>query len=183
MFLQRYLTLIIVTLSLLAAPSSAIADELEDILQAGVIRIGVPQDLPPFGSVSSSGQLEGYDVDVARLVAKDLGVKLELVPVSSVNRIPYLQTGKVDLVISSLGVTPDRAKAIAFSNAYAPFFSGVFGDPKVQVRSTADLAGKTVGVTRGTIEDADLAKIAPKDAGVRRFEDNNAIIGALLSLH
>ena len=181
MFLQRYLTLIIATLSLVAGSSSAIADELEDILQAGSIKIAVPQDFPPFGSAGKDGQLEGYDVDVARLVARDLGVKLELVPVSSVNRIPYLQTGKVDLVISSLGVTPDRAKAIAFSNAYAPFFSGVFGDAKVQVKSAADLAGKTVGVTRGTIEDSDLARMAPKDASVRRFDDNNATIGALLS--
>jgi polar amino acid transport system substrate-binding protein len=180
-FLQRYLTVIITTLSLVAGSPSAIADELEDILQTGIIKIAVPQDFPPFGSVGKDGQLEGYDVDVARLVAKELGVKLELVPVSSINRIPYLQTGKVDLVISSLGVTPDRAKAIAFSNAYAPFFSGVFGDPRVQVKSSADLAGKTVGVTRGTIEDSDLAKIAPTDASVRRFEDNNATIGALLS--
>src|SRR6202011_6293609 len=98
---------------------------------------------------------------VSRLGAKKLGVKHELVPVASVNLIPYLQTGKVDLVISSLGVTPDRAKAIAFSNAYAPFFSGVFGDAKAQGKSTADLAGKTVGVTRGTIEDSDLPRIAP----------------------
>ena len=181
MFLQRYVTMIIATLSLVAGSSSAIADELEDILQAGIIRIAVPQDFPPFGSAAKDGQLDGYDVDVARLVAKELGVKLELVPVSSVNRIPYLQTGKVDLVISSLGVTPDRAKAIAFSNAYAPFFSGVFGDAKVQVKSTADLAGKTVGVTRGTIEESDLTRIAPKDASVRRFDDNNATIDALLS--
>lgn len=181
MFLQSIPMMIIAILSLAVGSSSAIADEFEDILQAGVIKIAVPQDFPPFGSMGKDGKLEGYDIDVARLVARDLGVKLELVPVSSVNRIPYLQTGKVDLVISSLGVTPDRAKAIAFSNAYAPFFSGVFGDPKVQVKSAADLAGKAVGVTRGTIEDSDLAKIAPKDATVRRFDDNSATIAALLS--
>lgn len=181
MFLQRIPMMIIAILSLAVGSSSAIADEFEDILQAGIIKIAVPQDFPPFGSMGKDGKLEGYDIDVARLVARDLGVKLDLVAVSSVNRIPYLQTGKVDLVISSLGVTPDRAKAIAFSNAYAPFFSGVFGDPKVQVKSAADLAGKTVGVTRGTIEDSDLAKIAPKDATVRRFDDNSATIGALLS--
>ena len=94
MFLQRYLTMIIAALSLVAGSSSAIADELEDILQAGIIRIAVPQDFPPFGSAGKDGQLDGYDVDVARLVAKELGVKLELVPVSSVNRIPYLQRAR-----------------------------------------------------------------------------------------
>ena len=86
MFPHRFLILIVAMVLLASASAWAVADELEDILQAGVIRIGVPQDLPPFGSVTSSGQLEGYDVDVARLVAKDLGVKLELVPVASVNR-------------------------------------------------------------------------------------------------
>ena len=78
MFPHRFLILIVAMVLLASASAWAVADELEDILQAGVIRIGVPQDLPPFGSVSSSGQLECYDVDVARLVAKDLGVKLEL---------------------------------------------------------------------------------------------------------
>lgn len=155
MFLQRMLIIVVATLSVVVGAPSAIAD-------------AVPQDFPPFGSTGKDGKLEGYDVDVARLVAKELGVKLELIPVSSINRIPYLQTGKVDLVISSLGVTPGRAKVIAFSNAYAPFFSGVFGDPKVQVKSAADLAGKTVGVTRGTVEDSDLAKIAPSDAGAEQ---------------
>lgn len=62
----------------------------------------------------------GYDIDVANLIAKGLGVKAELVPVTSANRIPYLQTKKVDLVISSLGKNPDREKVIDFSVAYAP---------------------------------------------------------------
>ena len=181
MSLKKTLTLMAATVSLVASAPSSSADELDDILQTSVIKIAVPQDFPPFGSAGKDGNLEGYDVDVARLVAKDLGVKLELVPVSSVNRIPFLLTGKVDLVISSLGINPERARVIAFSNAYAPFFSGVFGDAKVQVKSAADLAGKTVGVTRGTIEESDLAKIAPKTATIRPFEDNNATMAALLS--
>ena len=181
MFLKRLLTVMVAAVSLVVAATPASAEELDDIIRAGVVKIAVPQDFPPFGSIGKDRQLEGYDVDVARQVAKDLGVKLELVPVASVNRIPYLLTGKVDLVISSLGVNPERAKVIAFSNAYAPYFSGVFGDSKVQVKSAADLAGKTVGVTRGTLEELDITKIAPKNATIRRFEDNNATLGALLS--
>ncbi|HEU0200820.1 MAG TPA: transporter substrate-binding domain-containing protein, partial [Burkholderiaceae bacterium] len=124
----------VATLLVAGAASTARADDLLDnILQAGVVRIAVPADFPPFGSIGKDKQPQGYDVDVARLLAKDLGVRLELVAVPSANRITYLQVGKVDLVISSLGVSPDRAKAIAFSSAYAPFFSGVFGDPKVAV--------------------------------------------------
>jgi polar amino acid transport system substrate-binding protein len=67
------------------------------------------------------------------LIAKDLGVKLEVLPVSSANRIPYLQTKKADLVISSLGKNPEREKVIDFTAAYAPFFSGVFGPAGAKV--------------------------------------------------
>src|SRR2546430_790366 len=82
MFLQRYMSVIIATLSLVAGSSSAIADELEDILQAGIIRIAVPQDFPPFGSAAKDGQVDSSDVDVPRRVPKRLGfqAKLRLLP-------------------------------------------------------------------------------------------------------
>src|ERR1700712_4916533 len=113
-------------------PLSALADTLADIMKAGVLKVAVPQDFPPFGSVGSDLKPVGYDVDTAELIAKKMGVKLELVPVTSANRIPYLQTKKVDLVISSLGKNPDREKVIDFSDAYAPFFNGVFGAAEVK---------------------------------------------------
>ena len=68
-----------------------------------------------------------------------------------------------------------------FSEAYAPFFSAVFGMSDQNVGAAADLAGKTVGVTRGAIEDLELSKIAPATATIKRFEDNNATISAYLS--
>ncbi len=157
------------------------ADTLEEIMKRGTIRIAVPQDFPPFGSVSKAMKPEGYDVDMAALIAKDLGVKLEVVPVSSANRIPYLQTKKADLVISSLGKNPEREKVIDFTAAYAPFFSGVFGPAGAKVAKAEDLAGKTIGVTRGALEDLELTKIAPPNATIKRFEDNNATIAAFLS--
>jgi polar amino acid transport system substrate-binding protein len=107
-------------------------------------------------------------------------VKLELVPVNSANRIPYLQTGKVDLVISSLGKTPDREKVIDFSTAYAPYYQGVFGPADIKVSGPADLTGKTVGATRGALEEIGLTQMAP-NATIKRFEDNNATIAAFLS--
>jgi polar amino acid transport system substrate-binding protein len=126
-------------------------------------------------------QPKGYDVDVAKLIADKLGVKLELVPVTSANRIPYLQTNKVDLVISSLGKNAEREKVIDFSVAYAPFFSGVFGPGEIAVKEANDLSGKTVGVTRGAMEDLELTKIAPADVTIKRYEDNNGTISAFLS--
>ena len=181
MSLKKLLILIAATVSLIAAAPSAVADKLEDIIQSGRIRIAVPADFPPFGSIDKDGQAQGYDVEVARLVARDLGVKLELVPVTSPNRIAYLLTGKVDVVISSLGANPERAKVIAFTDAYAPFYAGIFGGAKTAIKSAADLAGKTVGVTRGTIEDAELTRLAPKSTTIQRFEDNNATLSALAS--
>ena len=96
--------------------------DLNEILDAGKVRIAVPESFAPFGSLGADGEPEGFDVDVAKLIAEDLGVELELVPVTSKQRIPYLETDKVDLVISSMGANPGRAKSIWFSSAYAPFF-------------------------------------------------------------
>lgn len=166
---------------LIVSSLPAHADALDDILKAGVIKIAVPQDFPPFGSVGPDLKPVGYDIDVANLIAQKLGVKAELVPVTSANRIPYLQTKKVDLVISTLGKNPEREKVIDFSVAYAPFFNGVFGPADLKVSKPEDLAGLTVGVTRGSIEDLELTKIAPPTADIKRYEDNNATISAFLS--
>ena len=171
---------LILSATALAAPL-AHAEALDDILKAKVLRVAVPQDFPPFGSVGPDMKPVGYDIDVAALLAKGLGVKLELVPVTSANRIPYLNTKKVDLVISSLGKNPEREKVIDFSAAYAPFFSGVFGTAEQAISKADQLAGKTVGVTRGAVEDLELSKIAPANTIIKRFEDNNATISAFLS--
>ncbi len=163
------------------APTAPRAEALDDIMASGTLKVAVPQDFPPFGSVGPDMTPMGYDIDVATLIAEKLGVKLELVPVTSANRIPYLQTKKVDLVISSLGKNPDREKVIDFTTAYAPFFNGVFGADDVAVSKVEDLSGKTVGVTRGSVEDLELSKIAPADATIKRYEDNNGTISAFLS--
>ncbi|MFH1805307.1 MAG: transporter substrate-binding domain-containing protein [Pseudomonadota bacterium] len=154
---------------------------LKSIADAGVLKVAVPQDFPPFGSVGADMTAQGYDVDMAALIANDLGVAVEIVPVASTNRIPYLTTGKVDLVISSLGKNAEREAVIDFSDAYAPFFNGVFGPADIDVSDAAGLSGKTVGVTRGSIEDLELTKIAPADADIKRYEDNNGTISAFLS--
>lgn len=160
---------------------AANADALDDITARGTVRVGVPQDFPPFGSVGTDMAPMGYDIDVANLIAEKLGVKTELVPVTSANRVPYLQTNKVDLVISSLGKNAEREKVIDFSSAYAPFFNGVFAPADVAVAKAEDLSGKSIGVTRGAVEDLELTKIAPADATIKRYEDNNGTISAFLS--
>ena len=150
------------------------ADALANIHKAGVIRVAIPNDFPPFGSLGPDLKLQGYDIDMAGLIAKELGVKAELVPVTSTNRIPFLTTGKVDVVISSLGKNAERAKVIDFSQAYAPFPKSVYGPKDVSIKAPADLAGKTIGVTRGSTEDLALSALAPASATIKRYEDNNA---------
>jgi polar amino acid transport system substrate-binding protein len=165
----------------LLAPGAGHAEALDTVMKSGTIKIAVPQDFPPFGSVGPDLKPRGYDIDMAQLIADKLKVKLELVPVTSANRLPYLQTKKVDLVISSLGKNPERQKAIDFTAAYAPFFSGVFGPAATMVKGPADLKGKSIAVTRGALEDLELSKIAPEGADIKRFEDNNTTMTAFLS--
>ncbi|ELL7085423.1 transporter substrate-binding domain-containing protein [Vibrio fluvialis] len=172
---------VLMSASLLFGATTAQADQLESVQQKGVLKVAVPQDFPPFGSVGTDLKPHGYDIDMAAYLAQKLDVKLELVPVTSANRIPYLQTGKVDLVISSMGKNAEREKVIDFSAAYAPFYLGVFGSSDEAVTSAQDLSGKTIGVTRGSVEDLELSKIAPSDATIKRFEDNNATLSSFLS--
>lgn len=171
----------LISLPALAQGADAQGTALDSIAKAGILKVAVPQDFPPFGSIGVDMKPRGYDIDMAELIAHDLGVKAELVPVTSANRIPYLTTGKVDLVISSLGRNPDREKVIDFTDAYAPFFNGVFGPSDVAVSAPEGLSGKVVGVTRGSIEDLELTKVAPADATLKRYEDNNGTISAFLS--
>ena len=154
---------------------------LQAILAKGVVRIAVPNDFPPFGSVGADKKLEGYDVDVANLIAKQLGVRLELVPVRSADRLSLLLTKRVDMVVAGLGISPERARAIAFSSPYGPFFSGVFGAPGADVKSVKDLVGKKIGVTQGTLEDKELTQMVPAGVEIVRFPDNEATINAYVS--
>ncbi|MEO0648455.1 MAG: transporter substrate-binding domain-containing protein [Cyanobacteria bacterium J06650_10] len=160
----------------------AVVSSLDRIIESGTIKVAVPQDFAPFGSVDASGNLEGYDIDVANLIAEDLGVELELVPVTSDNRIPFLQTNKADLVISSMGANPERAKSIFFSIPYAPFFSGIYGSSDISdVGDFDSLSGYKVGVTQGTLEDLELSDVAGDDVEIERFADNSLTASSLIS--
>ena len=168
-------------LTLCVAPFVSNGADLNEILKKGEVVIAVPESFPPFGSVGKKGEHEGYDVDVAKLIAADLGVELKLVPVVSKQRIPFLETDKVDLVVSVMGANPTRAKSINFSSAYAPFYSGVFSASQIKISSYEDLDGLTVGVTGGTLEDLELTAKAPSGTKITRFGDNAATLSAIKS--
>ncbi|MBO0906136.1 transporter substrate-binding domain-containing protein [Jiella sonneratiae] len=157
------------------------AQTLDEVKSRGTINVGMLVDFPPFGILDNDGKPDGYDADVARLLAKDLGVKLNLVPVTGPNRIPYLLSGQVDVLVASLGITPARAEQVDFSQPYAGIEIFVYGDKGTEVKSAEDLAGKSVGVARASTQDTAITKVAPDSATIQRFDDDASAVQALLS--
>ena len=178
---KRTFTAGVAALALLAAAGAQAQTALDDILKSRDIKIAIPTDFPPYGFVGTDLKPQGLDIDMANYIGAKLGVPVELVPVTSANRIPYLQTRKADLVISTLGKNPEREKVIDFTAAYSPFFIAVFGPKTLAVKSPADLAGKSISVTRGSVDDMELTKVAPASTELRRFEDNNSTVAAFVA--
>jgi len=169
-----------VALAAAVAMGSAHADLLDDIKAAKKIRIAIDLGVPPYGMTDGQMHATGSDVETARLLARDLGVELEIVQTTGANRIPFLQTGKADIVISSLSVTPEREKVIDFSTPYAQIQSVVAGPKAVAIKSFDDLAGKRMATTRGTTNDK-LATEGAKGAQIVRFDDDATLITAIAS--
>ena len=90
--------------------NKAVYRTLDEIRDSGTVNIGVFSDKNPFGYVDENGEYQGYDVYFARRLAEDLGVKLNLVSTEAANRIEYLQTGKVDIILANFTVTPSGLK-------------------------------------------------------------------------
>lgn len=179
---RRAFALGAVALSLAAASfPAAAADTLKEIQSRKKLLVAIDLSVPPYGMTDANMQPQGSDVDVARALAKDMGVPLEIVQVSGPNRIPFLMTHKADLVISSFAVTPERAKVVAFSAPYS-VNQLVIGAPKATpVAKLADLDGKRVAVVRGNLQDLVLTKQAPKGATLVRYEDDATANTALIA--
>jgi polar amino acid transport system substrate-binding protein len=172
-----FVGLIALALTAVAAPASS----LDDIIARKKVLIGVDLSVPPFGITNAEMQPDGLDVDIAKLLAKDLGVPLELVPVTGQSRIPSLQTGKVDFVVASFGIYTERALSVAFSNPYGGHKSVIIAPKETVIHSLADLAGKRVGVPRGTAHEKILSSANIKDIKLIRFDDDSTTLNALVS--
>jgi polar amino acid transport system substrate-binding protein len=149
-------------IALLAAHTSARAgnERFEEMLKRGVVRVGVQQALKPWGFRDPSGKLIGLEVDLAQDVADTLGVKLETVPIESSNRMQFLQQGKIDIIIGSMGDTPDRRKVVGMVRPHY-FSDGTNIIAKTgAVKSWEDLRGKPVcskqGMTYGKSLETDV---------------------------
>lgn len=160
---------------------SASAQTVDEIKMKGTVTVGVLVDFPPYGTVDNANQPDGYDADVARLLAKDWGVKLNLVPVTGPNRIPFLLTNKVDLLIASFSPTPERAKQVQFARPHSAATIVLYGQKKTSIKTPADLKGLRVAVARASTQDTALTAIAPEGTDIRRFDDDASAMQALLS--
>ncbi|MDS1142186.1 transporter substrate-binding domain-containing protein [Pusillimonas sp. SM2304] len=161
--------------------SAAGAETIDQVKEKGELTIGMLVDFPPYGIMNTENKPDGYDADVARVLAKDLGVKINIVPVTGPNRIPFLLTNKVDMLVASLAITPERAKQVQFSHPYSAAQIVVFGGKDTKIAQAEDLSGLRIGVARASTQDIAVTKVAPKDANIRRFDDDASAMQALLS--
>lgn len=170
-----------VILSTSAMAQAPAANTLDQIIQRGKIIIGVSLSTPPYGMTDAQMKPAGFDVAIANLIARDLGVQLEIVDQVSQSRIPNLTGGKVDIVVSSLGITAERAKTIMFSNAIYVDEQMVIAPAGAAIAGLDDLVGKRVGVTRATTNDTIITAKGVKGTNIQRFEDDAATNQALFS--
>lgn len=179
---RRTFALGAVALALAGTALTAIAaDTLKEIQSRKKLLVAIDLSVPPYGMTDAKMEPQGADVDVARAMAKDLGVPLEIVQVSGPNRIPFLMTNKADMVISSFSVTAERAKVVAFSAPYSVNQLVVGAAKGVAITKMDDLNGKRIAVVRGNLQDLELTKSAPKGATLVRYEDDATANTALIA--
>ncbi len=178
---KRWLMTAMCAFTLLAATTSAHAQTTAEIVKRGKVRIGVLIGSPPMGMVDSTGNPIGYDVDTANLLAKYMGVPVELTPLTPPARIPALQSGKIDFLVATLAPTPQRALTVDFTQPYNAFQMAVTGKKSATLKSLDDIKNKTIGVNRGSSQEAALQRLAIPGAKITRFEDDSTVLQALIS--
>ena len=177
--LMRLAVPVLLLLGLTGRP--ALAQTIDEIVSRGTINIGVLVDLPPYGVLNAQQQPEGYDIDVAKLLGKYLGVKVNLVQLTGPNRIPFLMTNKVDILVATFGITPERAKQVMFSIPYSAIENVMFGAKGKQITKMEDLKGMRVGVPRGSVQDVLVTNALGSTAQIKRFDDDASTYQAMIS--
>ena len=152
------------------ASSSAGFRTLDEIKESGTINIGVFSDKSPFGYVDENGEYAGYDVYFAERIGKDLGVEINYVSTEAANRIEYLQTGKVDIILANFTVTEERAEEVDFALPYMNVALGVVSPSDAVIESLDDIgADDQVIVISGTTAETYLTKNYP-DIKLQKYD-------------
>lgn len=152
---------------------------LDEIKDSGEINIGVFSDKNPFGYVDDNGDYQGYDVYFADRVGKDLGVKINYVSTEAANRVEYLQTGKVDIILANFTVTDERAEKVDFALPYMKVALGVVSPEDALITDVDQLNGKTLIVVKGTTAETYFSENYP-DINLLKFDEYQEAYGALL---
>jgi len=152
---------------------------LNHVIQTGILNVGMEVEYFPFEYANKQGNPIGFDVEIAKLIAKELGVKLKINDIEWTGLIPSLQTGKVDLIISGMTRTLTRAKAVSFTDPY--FVTGLCAlvskkrSPGLTSVSALNQRGKIIAVKTGTTGDL-IAKKRFAKAQINRFKDETACV-------
>lgn len=164
--------------SVSAASGGAQSSTLQDVIRRGTLNVASCLTFPPFGSLDKDNKPQGYDVDVATAMAKALGVKVHIVDTTSANRIPNLQTHKVDAVVCNFTTTAERAKQVTFSDPYIVAGEVLLVKKSSGIATLADLSGKTVAVTKGSTN-GDAIKSANPKAEIQEYDTSSAAVLAV----
>jgi len=161
-FLSRLLAISVAACTLIGTHIQA--RPLNAILASNKIVIGINPNLPPLGLYDEKNNIAGFDVDFANRLATELGVQLEIVPIGSTDRIPFLQADKIDAVLGAMVRTPERARAIDFTNPVHTEVLGILTTKATHYQSLKDLDDPAVRLVqvRGTTPIALIQKQAPK---------------------
>ncbi|AJC93998.1 amino acid ABC transporter, periplasmic cysteine-binding protein [Campylobacter volucris] len=157
-------------------------NSIERIKQQGVVRIGVFGDKPPFGYLDAQGVNQGYDVYFAKRIAKELlgdENKVQFVLVEAANRVEFLQSNKVDIILANFTKTPERAEVVDFALPYMKVALGVVAPKDSTIKSVEDLKDKTLILNKGTTADAYFTKNMPEIKTIK-FDQNTETFAALL---
>ncbi|VVD82483.1 transporter substrate-binding domain-containing protein [Pandoraea soli] len=180
MKLKTFLTQACAAALLGALAHAALADQLDDIKKAGKIRVAIAMGTPLYSYADANLQPVGSDVETAKLLAQDLGVKLDIVSVTNAARIPTLQSNRADIVVADLAISPEREKVIDFSMPYAVISIIVGGPKSMVIKGYDDLNGKRIGLTRATVNDT-LTTQHAKGAQIVRYEDDATLITSMVT--
>lgn len=181
--MKKLFALILSLILVLSLATGALADakarNLDEIKESGKLVIGVFSDKKPFGYVDEYGEYQGYDVYFARRLAEDLGVELELVSVDAPNRVEYLTSAKVDIILANFTVTPERAEVVDFALPYMKVALGVVSPDAALVTSVEELRGKKLIVSKGTTAETWFTANEP-DVELLKFDTYTETFNALL---
>lgn len=137
--------------------------QVQSIIDRGVLRVGVKQDVPNFGYKNpDTGAFEGMEIDIARKIADELGVDIEFTPVTAQTRGPLLDNGQVDMVIATFTITEERKLLYNFTAPYYTDAVGFLVNKDSGIKKFTDLDGKTIGVAQGSITRSLITELADK---------------------